>query len=126
MNIISKKIKETKYKKFKILNILCYYINNNKSDEQISKLLQINVQTVKKWRKEMNFIEKIQNVKIDRALAELIFSNKEQILCFEFLKKDYNYFLQYDVVSKHIKISRYFYKIVKNYIKEELTNNKQI
>jgi hypothetical protein len=71
----------------------------------------------------MNFIEKIKNVSIDRALAELIFTNKEQILCFEFLKEDYNYFLQYDEVAKKINISRYFYKIVKNYIKEELTHN---
>jgi len=70
----------------------------------------------------MEFTNKIKNVKIDRALADLIFSNKEQILCFEFLKQDYNYFLSYDEVSKHIKISRYFYKIVKNYIKEELTS----
>lgn len=69
----------------------------------------------------MNFIEKIENVKIDRALSELIFSNKEQIICFEYLKKDYNYFLTYDEVSKKINISRYFFKIVKNYIKEELT-----
>jgi hypothetical protein len=70
----------------------------------------------------MEFTNKIKNVKIDRALADLIFSNKEQILCFEFLKQDYNYFLSYDEVSKQIKISRYFYKIVKNYIKEELTS----
>lgn len=69
----------------------------------------------------MNFIEKIENVKIDRALSELIFSIKEQIICFEYLKKDYNYFLTYDEVSKKINISRYFFKIVKNYIKEELT-----
>lgn len=72
----------------------------------------------------MNFIEKIKNVKIDRALSELIFTNKEQIICFEFLTKEYNYFLQYDEVAENVKISRYFYKIVKKYIKEELTSNK--
>lgn len=123
MNIISKRIKETKAKKCEKMRELFYYISNNKSFQQISKLLQINIGTVRKWSYQMEFTNKIKNVKIDRALADLIFSNKEQILCFEFLKQDYNYFLSYDEVSKHIKISRYFYKIVKNYIKEELTSN---
>jgi hypothetical protein len=68
----------------------------------------------------MNFIEKISTVKIDRALSELIFSTKEQILCFEYLIKDYNYFLSYEEVLKEVKISRYYFKAVKNYIKEEL------
>ena len=122
MNIISKRIKETKAKKCEKMRELFYYISNNKSFQQISKLLQINIGTVRKWSYQMEFTNKIKNVKIDRALADLIFSNKEQILCFEFLKQDYNYFLSYDEVSKHIKISRYFYKIVKNYIKEELTS----
>lgn len=122
MNIISKRIKETKAKKCEKMRELFYYISNNKSFQQIAKLLQINIGTVRKWSHQMEFTNKIKNVKIDRALADLIFSNKEQILCFEFLKQDYNYFLSYDEVSKHIKISRYFYKIVKNYIKEELTS----
>lgn len=122
MNIISKRIKETKAKKCEKMRELFYYISNNKSFQQIAKLLQINIGTVRKWSYQMEFTNKIKNVKIDRALADLIFSNKEQILCFEFLKQDYNYFLSYDEVSKHIKISRYFYKIVKNYIKEELTS----
>lgn len=122
MNIISKRIKETKAKKCEKMRELFYYISNNKSFQQISKLLQINIGTVRKWSYQMEFTNKIKNVKIDRALADLIFSNKEQILCFEFLKQDYNYFLSYDEVSKHIKISRYFYKIVKNYIKKELTS----
>ena len=68
----------------------------------------------------MNFIQKIENVKIDRALSELIFSTKEQIICFEYLTKEYNYFLPFEDVQKEIKISRYYYKAVKNYIKEEL------
>lgn len=122
MNIISKRIKETKAKKCEKMRELFYYISNNKSFQQIAKLLQVNIGTVRKWSYQMEFTNKIKNVKIDRALADLIFSNKEQILCFEFLKQDYNYFLSYDEVSKHIKISRYFYKIVKNYIKEELTS----
>lgn len=122
MNIISKRIKETKAKKCEKMRELFYYISNNKSFQQIAKLLQINIGTVRKWSYQMEFTNKIKNVKIDRALADLIFSNKEQILCFEFLKQEYNYFLSYDEVSKHIKISRYFYKIVKNYIKEELTS----
>jgi hypothetical protein len=71
----------------------------------------------------MEFSQKIKNVTIDRALKELIFTSKEQIICFEFLKKDYNYFLNYDEVSKHMNISRYFFKSVKNYIKEELTES---
>lgn len=122
MNIISQRIKETKAKKCEKMRELFYYISNNKSFQQIAKLLQINIGTVRKWSYQMEFTNKIKNVKIDRALADLIFSNKEQILCFEFLKQDYNYFLSYDEVSKHIKISRYFFKIVKNYIKEELTS----
>lgn len=124
MDNINKRIKETKLKKHKILNDLCYFISNKKSFKQIAQLLQINVGTVRKWSNQMNFIEKIKNVKIDRALSELIFTNKEQIICFEFLTKEYNYFLQYDEVAENVKISRYFYKIVKNYIKEELTSNK--
>lgn len=122
MNIITQKIKEGKSKK--PLFFQKYdYIKNIKSLTQIANLFNINTATVKKWSWQMEFSQKIKNVTIDRALRELIFTSKEQIICFEFLKKDYNYFLNYDEVSKHMNISRYFFKSVKNYIKEELTES---
>ena len=40
----------------------------------------------------MQFIEKIGDVKIDRALKQMLFTQKCQIECFEFLVKDFNYF----------------------------------
>lgn len=69
----------------------------------------------------MKFIEKIDSVGIDRALKEMIFTDKSQIECFEFLIKDLNYFCTYNEVKKHIQISRYFFKVVKDYITEELS-----
>ena len=69
----------------------------------------------------MKFIEKIGEVKIDRALREMIFSSKSQIECFEYLTKEFNYFATYDEVKEHVNITRYLYKIVKKYIQEELS-----
>lgn len=124
MNIINEKIKKTKAKKYETLKNLIYFMDNNESLKQIAQKLQIDVRTLKKWSTQMNFIQKIENVKIDRALSELIFSTKEQILCFEYLIQDYNYFLSYEEVLKEVKISRYYFKAVKNYIKEELVKAK--
>lgn len=123
MDIINEKIKQTKDKKPEILKRIIY-IDDNKKLKQLASVVNVDFRTIQKWKKEMNFIEKIENVKIDRALSELIFSTKEQILCFEFLTKDYNYFLSYEEVYKQVKISRYFFKTVKSYIKEELVKTK--
>ena len=120
MDNINKKIKQTKERKNEIMNSLIYFINNKLDLKQIAQKLRIDIRTVRKWSNQMNFIQKIENVKIDRALSELIFSTKEQIICFEYLTKEYNYFLPFEDVQKEIKISRYYYKAVKNYIKEEL------
>jgi hypothetical protein len=65
----------------------------------------------------------LENITIDRALAELRFTRPEQIECFTYLTTDLNYFKKYDEIKTHCNISRYQYKIVKNYITEELQNS---
>jgi hypothetical protein len=69
----------------------------------------------------MEFIEKISQVTLDRAIREALFRKKEQIKCFEFLKRDVNYWCKYEDVQQEIPdLSRYHFKIVKEYITEEL------
>ena len=64
--------------------------------------------------------DRIKAVTLDRALKEMIFKKKEQIQCFEYLQEDYNFWSTYKEVSKHIDISQYHFKQVKDYIMEEI------
>ena len=97
------------------------------SDDLIIEKTKICSKTLKKWKKQMKFIEKIDSINVDRALKEMLFTDKSQIECFVFLVKDLNYFCTFSEVKKHINISRYLYKVVKDYITEELSkeNNKK-
>ena len=88
------------------------------------KELRICTKTVKKWKNKMQFIEKIGDVKIDRALKQMLFTQKCQIECFEFLVKDFNYFATFQQVKKQVKITRYLYNVVKSYIRQQLTRMK--
>ena len=90
-------------------------------NKEVLDRLSICYKTLTKWKKQMEFIKKINEVKIDRALREMLFTSKEQVQCFEFLIKDLNYFSTYEEVNKIVPISRYYFKIVHKYIKDELT-----
>lgn len=72
----------------------------------------------------MDMIAKIHEVKINRALNELIFTNKAQIQLFLYLTKDLNFFDSYENISKEFKVSRYYFNRVKEYILEEVNSMK--
>lgn len=118
MEEITKKINDTKFNRILKMKHLVYNIT---IDENVfEKKFKVCKKTIRKWKKKMTLLEKIEKVNIDRALSEMIFKNKAQILCFEFMKKDLNFFSTYEEVNKEIVISRYFYKTVKKYILEEI------
>lgn len=118
MEEITKKINDTKFNRILKMKNLVYNIT---IDENVfEKKFKVCKKTIRKWKKKMALLEKIEKVNIDRALSEMIFKNKAQILCFEFMKKDLNFFSTYEEVNKEIVISRYFYKTVKKYILEEI------
>lgn len=117
--LVKDKINESKFNRLEKMTKLKDLHSDNAS---MMQSLQICYKTLMKWKKNMKFIEKIGEVKIDRALKEMIFSSKSQIECFEFLVKDFNYFATFDEVKANVNITRYYYKIVKNYIQEELSN----
>ena len=73
----------------------------------------------------MSMIEKIGDVKIDRALNEMIFTSKREIELFNYLKQDLNFWETYEEVTKIIPISRYYFRRVKEYIIEELNSLEQ-
>jgi hypothetical protein len=119
------KIIETKSKAAELLDEICY-INNEIHITDIAKTYNINFRTAKKLKDKSNMKAFLSQIKIDRALHELLFSHKEQIECFEYLTTDLNYFKKYEDVRAHVAISRYNYKKVKDYITKELqslTNN---
>lgn len=116
--LLKAKINESKFNRLSKMK----EISLEEDENLLLQKLKICSKTLRKWKKNMKFIEKIGEVKIDRALREMIFSSKSQIECFEFLIKDFNYFATYDEVKEHIDITRYLYKIVKKYIQEELSN----
>lgn len=64
--------------------------------------------------------EILEKVKIDRAIAEFRFNCPQEVLCFDFLVKDLNYFRKYEEVKKELGISRHHYKKVKEFIAEEI------
>lgn len=100
----------------------CYIINNAKNGKEIKAKLKISYKTIQLWRTRMKFIEKIGQVTLDRAIQEALFRKKEQIKCFEYLVQDVNYWSSYEEVAKVLpNLSRYHFKAVKDYIKEELT-----
>ena len=92
----------------------------NMTITEIAQFLKINYRTAKKLKEQYNMRDLLHQVKIDRALRQLTFSCPEQIECFYFLTKDLNYFLKFNDVQAQIKISRYNYNKVKEYIQEEL------
>lgn len=118
LTIINGKINDTKFNRLLKMKKLSY--NKNIDEKIILKDLNICQKTLKDWKKKMEMTNQLERITIDRALKEMLFSQKCQIECFEFLKKDLNYFSTYEEVKKHIKISRYLYKVVKRYIREEL------
>jgi hypothetical protein len=100
----------------------CYIINNAKNGKEIKAKLKISYKTIQLWRSRMKFIEKIGQVTLDRAIKEALFRKKEQIKCFDYLVQDVNYWSSYEEVAKVLpNLSRYHFKAVKDYIKEELT-----
>lgn len=115
---VKEKINESKFNRLSKMK----EISLEEDENLLLQKLRICTKTLRKWKNNMKFIEKIGEVKIDRALREMIFSSKSQIECFEFLIKDFNYFATYDEVKEHVNITRYLYKIVKKYIQEELSN----
>ena len=117
------KIVETKLKKHLLLNEICY--NKNIAEAKITKIakeLNVNYRTAKSLKEKYQMKHIIEQVKIDRALNELLFSCPEQIKVFEYLTTDLNYFCTFNEVAKVIPISRYNFNKVKNYITEELQN----
>lgn len=114
---LKEKINESKFNRLSKMK----EISLEEEENLLLQKLRICKKTLRKWKNNMKFIEKIGEVKIDRALKEMIFSSKSQIECFEYLTKEFNYFATYDEVKQHINITRYLYKIVKKYIQEELS-----
>lgn len=115
------KIIQTKSKRALFLREICYNIDmKNIAIKQLQQLLDINYRTAKKLKEQYNMKDLLHQIKIDRALRQLVFSCPEQIECFYFLTKDLNYFLKFNDVQTKIKISRYNYNKVKDYIQEEL------
>lgn len=120
MEKIVEKINDTKHNRIAKMSALNY--NKNMPEHVFIKKFNICKRTLKKWKGQMEVLKKLNKVTMDRALKELIFNHKSQILCFEYLKKDLNLFCTYDEVNKEIPITRYYYKIVKQYILDELKN----
>ena len=115
------KIIQTKSKRALFLREICYNIDmQNMTVSEMAQFFNINFRTAKKLKEQYNMRDLLHQVKIDRALRQLAFSCPEQIECFYFLTKDLNYFLKFNDVQAQIKISRYNYNKVKDYIQEEL------
>lgn len=110
------KINHSKFNRMEKMKALNSALNSEEA------LLRLNIcyKTLKTWKKKMEFVKRIDEVTIDRALKEMLFTDKSQIECFEFMVKDFNYFCTFDEINKHVKITRYYYKIVKDYIHDEL------
>ena len=122
------KIIETKSKMALFLDKVCYIDNINVSISELANDFNINFRTAKKLKEQLKMKHFLSQVKIDRALHELLFNCAEQIECYEYLTTDLNYFKKYEDVKAHIPISRYNYKKVKDYITDELqtlTNSKK-
>lgn len=117
---INEKIIQTKSNFTLLFSKFCYLINNGIKTKEILKQLGITYKTIQKWRKKWMITDKIKAVTLDRALKEMIFKKKEQILCFEYLQQDYNFWSSYKEVSNVIDISQYHFKQVKDYIMEEM------
>lgn len=111
------KINHSKFNRLEKMKAL----NNDLNTKEILLRLNICYKTLTTWKKKMEFIKRIDEVTINRALKEMLFTDKSQIKCFEFMIKDFNYFCTFDEINKHVKITRYYYKIVKDYIHDELT-----
>lgn len=119
---ISGKINDTKFNRLLKMKKLSY--NNNIDEKIILKDLNICQKTLKEWKRKIQMTNRLEKVTIDRALKEMIFTQKNQIECFEFLKKDLNYFATFEEIRKHVDITRYLYRVVKKYIREEITTEK--
>lgn len=118
-----KKIVETKLKKSLYFEEICYNNNiQNKTVGDLARYWNINYKTAKSIKERFEMREILKNIKIDRALKELLFSCPEQVELFEYLTTDLNYFKKYDDIKAAITISRYNYNKVKNYITEEIQN----
>lgn len=118
----TEKILKTKLNRRLLFEKFCYYIKQGKSNSFIYEELKLNYRTVEKWKIKMDFIEKINKVKIDRALREMIFTTKKEIELFNLLVTGLNFWCSYEEITKeyNINISRYFFKRVKQYIMEEI------
>lgn len=114
------KIIETKSKKSLFLDKICYFNNTIIKTSNIAEFFNINYRTAKKLKEQFEMKHFLSQIKIDRALKELLFNCPEQIECYEYLVTDLNYFKKYDDIKTVIPISRYNYKKVKDYITEEL------
>lgn len=117
---INEKIIKTKLNFTLLFSKFCYLISNGMKTKEILKQLGITYKTIQKWRKKWMITDKIKAVTLDRALKEMIFKKKEQIICFEYLQQDYNFWSSYKEVSKVVDISQYHFKQVKDYIMEEI------
>lgn len=117
---INEKISEIKQNSTLLFREFCYYSSIGMSLKEILKRTGITYKTIGVWRKKMEFVEKIERVSLDRAIREALFRRKEQIQCFDYLKKEMNYWSTYEEVAEVINISRYHYKTVRDYITEEL------
>lgn len=118
MNEIVRKINDTKFSRVLKMNKLIY--NNIINEDEILEDLKICKKTLKKWKEKMNILQKIEKITIDRALNEMIFKDKNQIACFNYLKEDCNWFAPLSEIQKVVPISRYYYKAVKEYMMEEI------
>lgn len=117
---INEKIIQTKSNFTLLFSKFCYFIKSGMKNKEILKQLGITYKTLQKWRKKWMITDKIKAVTLDRALKEMIFKKKEQIICFEYLQQDYNFWSSYKEVSKVVDISQYHFKQVKDYIMEEI------
>ena len=117
MNERELNINDSKFNRILKMQKLNY--NNLYDENEILKTLNICKKTLIKWRIKMNILNKLEKITIDRALNDMIFTDRCQIETFNYLKKDVNWFATWGEVNKIIPISRYFFRIVKKYMLEE-------
>lgn len=119
-NLTVEKINDSKFNRLLKMQKLNYIDIYNEND--FLKDLNICKKTLRKWKKKMTILEKMKKITVDRALQEMIFTDKSQIDAFNYLKEDVNWFSTWTEVNKEVKISRYFFRIVKKYMLEEVKN----
>ena len=114
-------IERTNLTKFNRIILMKDLLDNwDKDTKELKSKLSVCYNTIKKWKSKMEVLSKLRKVTIDRALKEMIFTNKIQVEVFEWLLEDLNYFSTFKEVSKRFPITRYYYKTVIDYIREEI------